>query len=288
MDQKTLKLKIMQYTLTNGIKIPKIGFGTWQIPNGEDAYNAVKEALSVGYTHIDTAAVYKNEESVGKAIKDSNIEREKLFVTTKLWNTERGYDNTLAAFQKSLDTLQMDYVDLYLIHWPAIESQFDNWNELNVETWKAMEEIYRQKKAKAIGVSNFLPHHLKGILESASVMPTVNQIEFHPGYLQKDTVQFCKNEKILIEAWSPLGSGRLLNDEKLGRIAEKYGISVPQLCISFVLQSGHLPLPKSVTPKNIKANLLDEPTILEEEDFREIVQMEEAGFSGLNPDSVDF
>lgn len=278
----------MQYTLTNGIKIPKIGFGTWQIPNGEDAYNAVKEALSVGYTHIDTAAVYKNEESVGKAIKDSNIEREKLFVTTKLWNTERGYDNTLAAFQKSLDTLQMDYVDLYLIHWPAIESQFDNWNELNVETWKAMEEIYRQKKAKAIGVSNFLPHHLKGILESASVMPTVNQIEFHPGYLQKDTVQFCKNEKILIEAWSPLGSGRLLNDEKLGRIAEKYGISVPQLCISFVLQSGHLPLPKSVTPKNIKANLLDEPTILEEEDFREIVQMEEAGFSGLNPDSVDF
>lgn len=278
----------MQYTLTNGIKIPKIGFGTWQIPNGEDAYNAVKEALSVGYTHIDTAAVYKNEESVGKAIKDSNIEREKLFVTTKLWNTERGYDNTLAAFQKSLDTLQMDYVDLYLIHWPAIESQFDNWNELNVETWKAMEEIYRQKKAKAIGVSNFLPHHLKGILESASVMPTVNQIEFHPGYLQKDTVQFCKNEKILIEAWSPLGSGRLLNDEKLGRIAGKYGISVPQLCISFVLQSGHLPLPKSVTPKNIKANLLDEPTILEEEDFREIVQMEEAGFSGLNPDSVDF
>lgn len=278
----------MQYKLTNGIKIPKIGFGTWQIPNGEDAYNAVKEALSVGYTHIDTAAVYKNEESVGKAIKDSNIEREKLFVTTKLWNTERGYDNTLAAFQKSLDTLQMDYVDLYLIHWPAIESQFDNWNELNVETWKAMEEIYRQKKAKAIGVSNFLPHHLKGILESASVMPTVNQIEFHPGYLQKDTVQFCKNEKILIEAWSPLGSGRLLNDEKLGRIAEKYGISVPQLCISFVLQSGHLPLPKSVTPKNIKANLLDEPTILEEEDFREIVQMEEAGFSGLNPDSVDF
>lgn len=278
----------MQYTLTNGIKIPKIGFGTWQIPNGEDAYNAVKEALSVGYTHIDTAAVYKNEESVGKAIKDSNIEREKLFVTTKLWNTERGYDNTLAAFQKSLDTLQMDYVDLYLIHWPAIESQFDNWNELNVETWKAMEEIYRQKKAKAIGVSNFLPHHLKGILESGSVMPTVNQIEFHPGYLQKDTVQFCKNEKILIEAWSPLGSGRLLNDEKLGRIAGKYGISVPQLCISFVLQSGHLPLPKSVTPKNIKANLLDEPTILEEEDFREIVQMEEAGFSGLNPDSVDF
>jgi len=274
--------------LNNGIDIPAIGFGTWQIPEGEDAYQAVKEALAAGYTHIDTAAIYGNEKSVGRAIKDSGIARNTLFITTKLWNTERGYDKTIAAFEKSLADLGLEYLDLYLIHWPANETQFEDWAAINADTWKALEYLYQQGKVKAIGVSNFPKEYLAKLLETATIIPAVNQIEFHPGHLQEETVELCKSNDILVQAWSPLGSGRILQDETLIALAEQKSTSVGQICIKFALSQGILPLPKSTNPANIKRNLDIDSFDLTEEDIRTIRTLPAMGFSGSDPKKVAF
>ncbi|WP_433900289.1 aldo/keto reductase [Sphingobacterium puteale] len=276
------------FKLNNGIDIPAIGFGTWQIPEGEEAYQAVTEALKVGYTHIDTAAIYGNEKSVGRAIKDSGIARDTLFITTKLWNTERGYDKTIAAFEKSLADLGLEYIDLYLIHWPANESQFENWATINAETWKALEYLYQQGKVKAIGISNFPKEYLAKLLETATIIPAVNQIEFHPGYLQEETVELCKSNDILVQAWSPLGSGRILQDETLIALAEQKSTSVGQICIKFSLSQGILPLPKSTNPANIKRNLDIDSFHLTEEDIKIIRTLPAMGFSGSDPKKVAF
>ncbi|RKO71950.1 aldo/keto reductase [Sphingobacterium puteale] len=276
------------FKLNNGIDIPAIGFGTWQIPEGEEAYQAVTEALKVGYTHIDTAAIYGNEKSVGRAIKDSGIARDTLFITTKLWNTERGYDKTIAAFEKSLADLGLEYIDLYLIHWPANESQFENWATINAETWKALEYLYQQGKVKAIGISNFPKEYLAKLLETATIIPAVNQIEFHPGYLQEETVELCKSNDILVQAWSPLGSGRILQDETLIALAEQKSTSVGQICIKFSLSQGILPLPKSTNPANIKRNLDIDSFDLTEEDIKIIRTLPAMGFSGSDPKKVAF
>jgi len=276
------------FKLNNGIDIPAIGFGTWQIPEGEDAYQAVKEALAAGYTHIDTAAIYGNEKSVGRAIKDSGIARNTLFITTKLWNTERGYDKTIAAFEKSLADLGLEYLDLYLIHWPANETQLEDWAAINADTWKALEYLYQQGKVKAIGVSNFPKEYLAKLLETATIIPAVNQIEFHPGYLQEETVKLCKSNDILVQAWSPLGSGRILQDETLIALAEQKSTSVGQICIKFALSQGILPLPKSTNPANIKRNLDIDSFDLTEEDIRIIRTLPAMGFSGSDPKKVAF
>ena len=275
------------FKLHNGVEIPCVGFGTWRAPDGETAYNAVRRAFEVGYRHIDTAAAYKNEESVGRAIKDSGIPREEIFVTSKLWNTERGYEKALAAFDKTMERLGLDYLDLYLIHWPAAAHQHDNWDELNQGSWKALIELYRAGKIRAIGVSNFKPHHLESLVKS-EVVPMVNQIEIHPGHFTEDTVEYCRKYNMLIEAWSPLGSGALLGNELLAGIAEKYGKSVAQVCLRWCLQQGTLPLPKSVTPERIEANTDIFDFELSEDDMNEINSMEKAGFSGFDPDEVDF
>ncbi len=276
------------FMLSNGVSIPKIGFGTWQIPEGAEAKNAVVYALQNGYRHIDTAKIYENEKSVGEGILASGISREEIFLTTKVWNSDRGYHETMAAFDKSLEHLQTDFIDLYLIHWPANAAQYDNWKMLNAETWRAMEDLYTSGRAKAIGVCNFLVHHLKALKETAKINPMVNQIEYHPGHLQSEVVDYCKDNAILVEAWSPIGSGKILNNELLKEIAGRYNASVAQLCIKFCLQTGTLPLPKSVTPANISSNLDTGHFHISDEDMQRIAQMGEAGFSGLNPDTVDF
>ncbi len=276
------------FKLSNGYEIPQVGFGTWQTPNGETTTQAVKAALQCGYRHIDTAAIYGNEKSVGEGIRKSGVCREDLFVTSKVWNTERGYEKTLAAFDKTLADLGLEYLNLYLIHWPANEKQFENWQEINKDTWRAMETLYLEGKIKSIGVSNFLVHHLEPLLAAAKIEPMINQIEFHPGQMQLDTVEFCKRNQILVEAWSPLGTGRMLNNSTLMAIAEKYQKSVAQLCIRWCLQNEVLPLPKSVTPSRIKENTEVFDFVLSAEDMEIINDMKYCGGSGLNPDEVEF
>ncbi|MCD7927624.1 MAG: aldo/keto reductase [Oscillospiraceae bacterium] len=273
--------------LRNGYEIPCIGFGTWQTPEGDTAVMAVSEAIRVGYRHIDTAACYENEVGVGLGIAASAIPREDLFVTSKVWNTQRGYEKTLAAFEKSLSDLGLEYLDLYLIHWPASSSQYEKWEEINLETWRAMTELYKAGKIKAIGVSNFLPHHMEALMKT-EVPPMVNQIEYHPGLNQEETVAYCKEHGVLVEAWSPLGTGRMLNNEKLKVIAAGYGKSVAQLCIRWCLQNGVIPLPKSVTPSRIAENGQVFDFNISDEDMQKINAMPYFGSSGLHPDQVDF
>ncbi|MFA7745583.1 aldo/keto reductase [Salinicoccus roseus] len=275
------------FKLSNGVEIPWVGFGTWQTPDGDTAVNAVKQALVSGYRHIDTAAAYKNEGSVGQAIKESGVAREDIFITSKLWNEDRGYENTKKAFESTLKELGTDYLDLYLIHWPANEKQFDNWEEINLDTWKAMTELYKEGKIKAIGVSNFMTNHLEVLLDT-EVKPMVNQIEYHPGYTQDAVVDLCRKHDILVEAWSPIGSGRLLENEELTKIADKYEKSVAQLCIRYVLQKDVLPLPKSVTPSRIEENTDIFDFEIMDEDMKTIDAMENVGFSGMDPNEVDF
>ncbi|WP_038374935.1 aldo/keto reductase [Brachyspira alvinipulli] len=275
------------FTLNNGYKIPCIGFGTWQTPDGDTAVNAVKDAVKLGYKHIDTAAIYGNEVSIGKAIKESSINRNELFITSKVWNKERGYKTTLAAFDKTLNDLQLDYLDLYLIHWPASQNQFKDWDNINLETWKAMTELYKDGKIKSIGVSNFMPHHLKSLMET-EVKPMVNQIEFHPGFMQEETVKYCNDNNILVEAWSPLGTGKMLDNSTLKEIASKYNKSAAQLCIRWCLQNNTLPLPKSVTYSRIKENTEIFDFNISDEDMKIINSMEYCGGSGHHPDKVSF
>jgi len=278
-------------TLSNGVEIPAVGFGTWQTPDGRVAIDSVTTAIACGYRHIDTAACYENEVGVGagiaQAIEGGAVSREELFVTSKVWNTERGYDKTVAAFEKTLGDLALEYLDLYLIHWPAAAHQFENWEEINLGTWRAMTELHQAGKIRAIGVSNFKPHHLRALMET-DVPPMVNQIEYHPGFLQEETVSYCRESGILVEAWSPLGTGTMLTNETLQKIATGYGVSVAQLCIRFCLQNDVLPLPKSVTPERIKQNLDVFGFEISEADMQTIRQLPDFGSKGLDPDKVDF
>ncbi|MDR2027427.1 MAG: aldo/keto reductase [Prevotellaceae bacterium] len=265
--------------------MPCIGFGTWQTPDGKIAADSVKYAIEAGYRHIDTAAVYGNEKGVGQGIRESGIDRRELFVTTKLWNSDRGYETTLKAFDTSLKNLGLDYVDLYLIHWPANKA---NGDKINADTWRAFEKLYSEGRVKSIGLSNFLEHHLRALLNGAETVPAINQIEFHPGQMQSGTVAFCKSNGIVVQAWSPLGTGRMLNNPVLAEIALRYGKSVAQLCIRWVLQNEILPLPKSVTPSRIKENINVFDFEISDADMQTVNSMPYFGGSGLNPDTVTF
>ena len=256
---------------------------------GEKVTEPLKIALEKGYTHIDTAAIYKNEKEIGVVLQSQNIDRKELFITSKCWNSERGYEKALAAFEQTLTDLQTDYLDLYLIHWPANETQFpDSWAALNASTWRAFEEIYTSGKAKAIGVSNFNINHLEALFETAKIKPMVNQIEIHPGHSQPELVDFCKQNDLLVQAWSPLGSGRILENELIVSLANKYNVSVGQICINYCLAKEILPLPRSSSEKNIEANLTSDNFKLSAEDIKAIDEMPADGFSGLNPSLIEF
>ena len=242
------------FVLSNGVKIPCVGFGTWKAENGDVAFSAVKSAIEAGYTHIDTAAAYGNEESVGMAIRESGADRKDLFITTKLWNSHHGYDEAMEAFDASCKRLSLDYIDLYLIHWPNPAKLRDRWQEANAGAWKAMEALYRAGKIRAIGVSNFMVRHLKALEETQTIAPMVNQIFLCPGETQPEVTAYCKEKNILLEAYSPLGSGRIFETDEMNAYAQKYGKSVAQICIRWSLQMGYLPLPKSVSEKRIAEN----------------------------------
>lgn len=273
------------YALSNGVNIPCIGFGTWQTPDGQVAVDSVIHAIEAGYRHIDTAAAYNNEDSVGKAIAESGVDRKELFITTKLWNKDRGYDSALRAFDKSMRKLGLDYLDLYLIHWPAVKG---DGKKVNAETWKAFEKLYKEGRIKSIGVSNFLKHHLEDLKETAEVTPMVDQIEFHPGFMQSETLDYCKANQIVVEAWSPLGTGKMLSNPRLMEIAKKYDKSVAQLCIRWCLQNETLPLPKSVTHSRIIENAQVFDFNISDADMQAINHLPYIGGSGLNPDTVNF
>lgn len=241
-------------TLANGYQMPCVGYGTYQTP-ADETRTAVAEAIKLGYRHIDTAAIYGNEAGVGEAIVTSGLDREELFLTTKLWNTERGYDSTLAAFETSLNTLGLDYVDLYLIHWPANYLQFgDDAKRINAETWRAFEDLYEQGRVKTIGVSNFLPHHLEALAETARIIPMVDQVEFHPGWFQRSIYRYCQDKGIVLQAWSPLGQRAALDNSELVSIGAKHGKTSAQVCLRWALQHGVVPLPKTVTPARMVEN----------------------------------
>ncbi len=242
------------YTLSNGRNIPKIGFGTAPL-KGEEAYQAVRDALDAGYRHIDTAAIYGNEEEVGRAVRDSKIPREKLYITSKLDASIKSYEHAIAAFHESLKRLGMDYLDLYLIHapWPWNE-KFSDHKEGNVAAWRALEKIYEEGLANAIGISNFDPDDIQNILDNGTVVPHVNQIKYHIGHPQKATRELCNRHNILVEAYSPLGRGGVLTDERVVAMAKKHDVTPARLCVRYVLEKGALPLPRSSNPTHIKAN----------------------------------
>src|SRR5690625_3961608 len=254
--------------LNNGLQIPQLGFGVWQVPN-EEATPAVEEALKAGYRLIDTATVYGNEEGVGKALAASNVPREDLFITTKVWNSDQGYESTLKAFDTSLEKLGLDYVDLYLIHWPT--PKYDTY----VDTYKALEKLYKDGRTKAIGVCNFDPEHLQRIMDECEVKPTVNQVECHPYLQQNELKQFCKENDILLEAYSPLMNGQtVLQDEVIGQLAEKHGKTAAQIILRWHLQTDVIVIPKTVTPSHMSENLDVFDFELSQEDMDKIASLD--------------
>ncbi|MDF7668582.1 aldo/keto reductase [Lactobacillus sp. ESL0703] len=276
------------YELNNGVKIPAVGFGTWQTPDGEVAQNSVMAAINAGYRLIDTAAAYGNEESVGKGISKSGINRYDLFVATKLWNTDHGYKKTAAAIDTSLEKLGLDYLDLYLIHWPNPAAMRDHWAELNAESWRAMEDALKAGKIRAIGVSNFRRHHLDELLKTAGIRPAVNQIYLNPSDMQKDVTAYNDELGILNEAYSPLGTGGLLANEIVTEIAGHYGKSPAQLLLRWSIQHNFLPLPKSVHPKYIAANAQIFDFSISDQDMLELDGLHGAAQVAKDPDKTDF
>lgn len=278
---------IPSITLSNGYRIPKMGFGTFRMAP-EDTVEAVKYAIEAGWRHIDTAAVYGNEKEVGRAVRESGFPRKKIFVTSKLWNADRGYDSALRAFDQTLERMGFDYLDLYLIHWPASPFFHDDWKKQNADSWKALERLYKEGRIKAIGLSNFMPRHINELLKTAEIKPMVNQIEFHPGWMQKECTDFCKEQGIVLEAWAPLIKGEILSDSVISNIASAHGCTEAQVVLSWVLACGLIPLCKSVTPSRIAENLKAAEIKLTPEEVSAISSMANCGGRCYNPDCCDF
>lgn len=263
--------------LNNGVKMPWVGFGTFKIKDKNTAVSSVKEALRLGYRHIDTAAIYGNEEAVGEAIKESKVKREDIFLTSKLWNSEHDYDRALKAFDESLKKLGTDYLDLYLIHWPG---------KSNKDAWKALEKLYKDGRIKAIGVSNFKVHHLEELINECDIVPTVNQVEYHPEYPQTELHEFCKKHKIQLEAWGPLMQGKIFEIPVMKELSAKYGKTISEIALKWDLQMGVVTIPKSSTKARIKENMNLYDFEISEDDMKKIAELNIGKRIGPDPDLI--
>ena len=263
-------------TLHNGVKMPQLGFGVFKVKNGSETVESVKKALEAGYRHIDTAAIYGNEEGVGQAIRESGIPREELFITSKVWNTEQGFEKTLQAYEDSLERLGTEYLDLYLIHWPGTDKYID--------TWKALEKLYTDSRVRAIGVSNFHVHHLENLMKHTELKPVINQIELHPRLSQLEIREYCKKHDIKVEAWGPLGQGNLIDEPTINHIADKHGKTAAQVMIRWHLQNDIVVIPKSVTPSRIVENTQVFDFELSLDEMNQIDSLNLGERYGSNPD----
>lgn len=269
------------FKISNGVEIPCMGLGTWQSKD-DTARISVLSALSHGYRLIDTAAAYGNERGVGAGIKESGLKREEIFVTSKLRNADHGYRATLDAFELSMEKLGLDYLDLYLIHWPNPVQFRTTWEQATAGTWRAFEELYKAGRIRAIGISNFMPHHIEALKKTAEIMPMVNQLKLCPGIAQTETVDYCNKNNILVEAYSPFGTGMIFSNEAIRAIAAKYNKTVGQICLRWCLQKDFVSLPKSANPMRIKENTCIFDFELQPEDMDIISSLE--GVCGETPD----
>lgn len=268
------------FTLSNGVEMPYLGLGVFKVQDGKQVLESVQYALEAGYRHIDTAAIYQNERGVGKAIRNSGIPREKIFLTSKVWNSDQGYESTLQAYDLSLKKLETDYLDLYLIHWP-VRGKYK-------ETWRALEKIYSEGRVKAIGVSNFLKHHLQDLLPEVNVVPMVDQVEFHPYLLQKELFEFCLEHQIQYEAWSPIMRGKVVELEILKKMAKKYQRTEVQITLRWDLQKGVITIPKSIQKERIISNAQLFDFEISFDDMKQIDGMDCTVRYGADPDNFNF
>ena len=269
--------------LNNGLEIPALGFGTYKAAPNENI-EIISKAIEAGYRYFDTASFYGTEKYVAEAIEKSGIKREEFFIASKLWKTEMGYKNALEAFNRTLENLRTDYIDVFMIHWPRPDLEDKNWKNLDLETWQAMEELYNQKKIRALGLSNFLPYHAENIIKNAKIMPAVAQLEFHPGHTQTFALNYYRERNILVQAWSPIARGRVLNDGLIIELSKKYNVTPVQICLRFCIQENVMPLPKASSLERMKENLEAFNFEISSEDISRLENMPPLGWSGEHPD----
>lgn len=272
-----------RFVLNNGMEVPCLGFGTYNAKGG-DNLQILKDAIEVGYRYFDTASLYGTERVLGQAIKESGISREQFIIASKMWIDEMGYENTKAALQRSLTRLQTDYLDLYLIHWPRVKESDDNWKELDLDTWRAMEELVEEGKVRAIGLSNFLPHHMDNILQNSRIKPVVNQLEVHVGYSQEVAVAYSQQKEVQVQAWSPLARGAMQEHSVVQAFATKYQKSPAQICLRFLYQKGIMPIVKASSKERMLQNMDIFDFSLAREDLQMMECMPQNTWQGEHPD----
>lgn len=272
--------------LSNCLEMPVVGLGTWQITDRNIMFSLITKAMEAGYRLFDVAAAYNNEIAIGKVIQTLSDRRNEIFLSDKVWNTYRGYDRVREACERSLKKLKTDFLDLYLIHWPASVKLYDNWAEINADTWRGMESLYKDGKVRSIGVCNFKEHHLEELKKTARIMPMINQFEFHPGVNQDGLIEYCRVHNILIEASSPLGNGQILTNSVLVEIAERHKKTVAQVCLRYILDKGFIAIPKTSNLMRLWENINVFDFILTTQDIKMIDQLPYCGGIGIDPDEV--